>query len=224
MEVFDDKSKLCTACEAILPLDNFYCDKGRRSGLSSRCKKCKKSNNVVSSLPAGTKRCKRCLQVKPKGDFWRNGHDKTKRIGTCSTCSNSDRLSWSSQTDEYRDNVKRRTAKSRHDKPYQHKCDDIWRNFKIDLEDMWNSQVGLCYLCEEPMEMFRKTAENGSLVVCVDHDHERCPGTKSCGKCVRGLCHLSCNLSIGMIGDDSEKMILVANNLRAATARTRNNT
>lgn len=63
------------------------------------------------------------------------------------------------------------------------------------------------------------TAQNGGCAVCgttvpggqgrfhVDHDHTCCPGTKSCGKCIRGLlCH-NCNVGLGNFKDDPSIMV-----------------
>jgi len=35
----------------------------------------------------------------------------------------------------------------------------------------------------------------------VDHNHKCCPGTKSCGKCIRGLLCFRCNVEVGIIED-----------------------
>ena len=36
----------------------------------------------------------------------------------------------------------------------------------------------------------------------VDHDHACCPGRASCGKCVRGLLCINCNLTLGTAKDN----------------------
>lgn len=56
--------------------------------------------------------------------------------------------------------------------------------------------------------------QNGNCAICtnelgdgrsyVDHDHSCCPGTKSCGSCVRGILCLSCNTSLGGFKDDPD--------------------
>lgn len=40
----------------------------------------------------------------------------------------------------------------------------------------------------------------------IDHNHECCPSSKSCGKCIRGLlCH-KCNSGIGFLNDSIENL------------------
>lgn len=46
------------------------------------------------------------------------------------------------------------------------------------------------------------TTGKARAMLVVDHDHQCCPGTNSCGLCVRGLICESCNLAAGMIQDD----------------------
>ena len=68
------------------------------------------------------------------------------------------------------------------------------------------AQGGCCAICGSP------DPRNGAqLRWAVDHDHACCPGSKTCGKCVRGLlCH-PCNHGLGKFGDN-------ASVLRAAAA------
>ena len=48
-----------------------------------------------------------------------------------------------------------------------------------------------CWLCGEPFQQEK-------LRPPIDHDHRCCPGIKSCGKCVRGIAHHFCNLTIAL--------------------------
>lgn len=61
--------------------------------------------------------------------------------------------------------------------------------------EMLEAQGGACAICQitEPGGPYRKWH--------VDHDHNCCPGEKSCGTCVRGLLCVKCNTGIGMLGD-----------------------
>jgi hypothetical protein len=63
---------------------------------------------------------------------------------------------------------------------------------------MFDLQLGVCAICGEPE---RVTVKGKPRSLCVDHDHNCCPGKASCGKCVRGLiCH-TCNRWIGLAQD-----------------------
>lgn len=59
-------------------------------------------------------------------------------------------------------------------------------------------QNGHCAICPATPE------EVGTL--CVDHDHSCCPGSKTCGKCLRGLLCPRCNTAIGLLDDNVDKM------------------
>ena len=54
-----------------------------------------------------------------------------------------------------------------------------------------------CWICKEKEE------------VAIDHDHQCCPGSTSCGKCVRGLLCSLCNSMIGL-GQDKPEILLSA--------------
>lgn len=64
-------------------------------------------------------------------------------------------------------------------------------------EALLTEQRGVCAICREiPAEGKRNFA--------VDHNHRCCPGSKSCGKCVRGLLCGPCKVGIGMLREDPE--------------------
>ena len=61
---------------------------------------------------------------------------------------------------------------------------------------MLEAQGGGCAICG------REPGEERVNVLAPDHDHKCCPGTRSCGKCIRGLLCLRCNTGIAMMADD----------------------
>ncbi len=68
----------------------------------------------------------------------------------------------------------------------------------IDLETfefLLERQAGLCAVCCLAMSPGRDT--------CIDHDHRCCPDERSCGKCIRGLIHRTCNTMLGHSKDDA---------------------
>jgi hypothetical protein len=57
------------------------------------------------------------------------------------------------------------------------------------VQEMLKAQGSCCAIC--------KTTDPGTKGWVVDHDHECCPGTKSCGECIRGILCSRCNLGLG---------------------------
>lgn len=104
---------------------------------------------------------------------------------------------------------------------HQDKTDDpegvlrgrLWAKYRLSLEAyeaMLRAQGGCCAICrvESPSDI-----RTGRFHV--DHDHACCPGTKSCGKCVRGLlCH-ACNTALGNFHDDAGRLLAAVAYLNA---------
>lgn len=62
---------------------------------------------------------------------------------------------------------------------------------------LWEQQLGCCAVCSKPLE------ESGARNAYVDHDHSCCPSRdQSCGDCVRGILHGTCNSLLGLAYDD----------------------
>lgn len=58
-------------------------------------------------------------------------------------------------------------------------------------------QGGRCAICQRKPGKYR---------LSVDHDHECCPGARSCGKCIRGLLCGDCNqILLGRICQDTRQ-------------------
>jgi hypothetical protein len=69
----------------------------------------------------------------------------------------------------------------------------LWINYCLTLEqynEMLGKQGGVCAMCQAPPEELDRS-------LCVDHDHTCCSGPKTCGKCIRGLLCVSCNVFLG---------------------------
>lgn len=47
-------------------------------------------------------------------------------------------------------------------------------------------------------------------LLTMDHDHNCCPGQRSCGLCVRGLLCTQCNCAAGLLGDDPDRALALA--------------
>ena len=88
--------------------------------------------------------------------------------------------------------------------PGRRRNNDLLSKYGITLEefdDMVIAQGGVCAIdgCETPHTEKRSLA--------VDHDHACCPGSDSCGACVRGLICTNCNTALGMVGDSPRRLL-----------------
>jgi recombination endonuclease VII len=85
------------------------------------------------------------------------------------------------------------------------------------IEAAWAAQDGKCYLCGDPISLIADPGERRTAMV--DHDHECCPYGKSCPECRRGLACNPCNILLGLVKDDIDRLELIARNARIAWAR-----
>ena len=81
------------------------------------------------------------------------------------------------------------------------------------LAEILAAQGGVCAICSTD-------TPGGSGGWHVDHDHACCPGQKSCGKCIRGLLCVNCNLGIGQLKDTPALLRKAADYLEAHSVVT----
>lgn len=81
--------------------------------------------------------------------------------------------------------------------PEKNRAQKLRLTYNMSVEDydkMFQEQEGLCAIC--------LCSPQGDARLAVDHDHACCPGTKSCGKCIRKLLCSSCNNGLGRFRDN----------------------
>lgn len=92
--------------------------------------------------------------------------------------------------------------------------------FNLELEDyllLLQTQEWRCAVCRERFEAeFSSSGSRGGPFV--DHDHACCPGSKSCGNCVRGLLCMRCNTAAGLLRDDPIIIARLGRYLREAAS------
>ena len=78
-----------------------------------------------------------------------------------------------------------------------------------DYELMDRQQQSLCAICFRPeTKVDNRTGKVKRL--SIDHDHSCCGGKKSCKGCIRGLLCASCNHAIGLLDEDYERILALA--------------
>lgn len=113
------------------------------------------------------------------------------RPGGIAPCGTTAAYQWHKQHDEVLDR-KCKQAWSEYHKEKRYKLHGLTRE---QFEALLISQHGLCAICgtDEP---------GGSGRWHIDHDHACCPSKRSCGRCIRGLLCMRCNMALGLLGDD----------------------
>jgi hypothetical protein len=67
------------------------------------------------------------------------------------------------------------------------------------LEALIEAAGGCCEICRTPIRLAAAEGVRGPGVdtACLDHDHSCCPGKFTCGKCIRGVVCVACNVKLG---------------------------
>lgn len=91
----------------------------------------------------------------------------------------------------------------------------LMRNYRLtpeQYEEMVAAQGDSCATCG--------TSSRGGSAWHIDHDHSCCPGSKSCGECVRGLLCSDCNQALGMVRDNISTLAAMIDYLSPTRTRS----
>jgi|SRR5690606_4909489 len=127
--------------------------------------------------------CKICKISKPETEFHWRVKSKGYRRTECAECRSRIRAG-TRQEEVQKGRLKR-------------KANVVRRTYGVTLEYIDELATLGCNSCGTPVSGFNLN---------VDHDHACCPGEKACGNCVRGVLCRKCNLALGFLDDDPEKI------------------
>lgn len=176
----DELNRNCKRCGESKPLDEFYIDK--RDGKPKQpCKGCWK---VWEERSRATDEVGFLERRRARGNRYRQNH-----------------------LEKARDKDRRIRENKRHAGILQaaDRANNLKSKYRITLEQfnaLYEAQDGLCACCGEP--------PRDDEILHVDHDHNCCPGKRSCGQCIRGLIHNSCNRAMGLLCDDPDRILHAA--------------
>lgn len=169
------------------PVSEFFRDKSRADGLTNCCKGCSRETS------------RRWAQANPgkaaaKQGRYRRAHPERVAQANAAYLREHPELR-ARKTAAMRDF---READRDHDRAIRRPHNLTYR-FGISIQRydrMLAAQDGVCAMCRLPETVARSNGQVQPLAV--DHDHACCAGRRSCGKCVRQLLCLRCNLELGL--------------------------
>jgi hypothetical protein len=175
----------------------------RESRTDKMCRSCRVTH-PRSQFTRQPWRCDACVQLQ---------EDRLRRCSACGEVRSFDAFSASAKLGQQSrckdcskeaeriralDPAEKRRARSRR----------LIRAFGIDadqFDQLLESQGGGCAICGDVFE---------DRLMHVDHDHSCCPGMRTCGGCIRGICCRSCNQALGFLKDQPARAEAAARYLR----------
>ena len=147
--------------------------------------------------------CKTCGVKKSLDEFYAHARYRDGRKPVCKACAGASQVKYAQRPEvRERRRAQDRARRAKNPVPREEiRRQRLWTWYRItpaQFEAMLEAQGGRCGIpacgAAEP---------GGRGAWHVDHDHACCPGSKSCGKCVRGLLCARCNVMLGMARDNA---------------------
>lgn len=187
--------KACRKCRKILPLDCFNRCSAKRDGRHTVCRDCSKSYWAKAYQ---TKRGQYLARAK---SYYQENKEECKARNAAWSAANKERV-----------NERRRKRYPIHrEKILARQRKYRFLEYGISEEQFLqklSGQNGMCQICRTP---FGKDLINKPYI---DHDHSCCRGNRSCGKCVRDLLCMRCNLLIGYAQESPQVLEEAASYIR----------
>jgi hypothetical protein len=150
--------------------------------------------------------CPKCQLPKDLTEFNKSKKSPDGRRTYCKSCCQGANKTWYNENKvkrvlmikKWSDSNKEKVRKAGRDFHKRNREQDRLRKYGLTLERYKELFTGFCDICGIILDGSSKINTPH-----IDHDHLCCKGSKSCGKCVRGiLCH-SCNQMLGYSYDNS---------------------
>ncbi|MFE3031582.1 endonuclease domain-containing protein [Streptomyces canus] len=151
-----------------------------------------------------TKTCSHCGEEKPVERFPLRADQADGLHFWCMSCKREKDRAYSAR---YRaaDPERKRASAIAYQRRNRQTVSEAARRYKYGLSSaeiaaLIEAQGGGCALCRLPLgDSFH-----------VDHDHACCPGSKTCGECIRGVLCRRCNIGLGQFNDDPDLLAAAA--------------
>ena len=166
----------------------------------------KESRNITQekkllSSDKTKKRCSACAEEKLLDQFYTNPGGTGGVYSICKECeSKKAKQDYKSDPEPIKDYQKR----MRKEHPERYRRHELKKHFRMTLEEhnkLFESQGRVCSGCGSP------ESGEASGYWHTDHDSSCCPtGSRTCGKCIRGILCRWCNLALGNAKDDPKRL------------------
>lgn len=154
--------------------------------------------SAIGDRDSTVKPCSTCKLTKPVDEFHVDNRTSTGRSTSCMKCTSERSKRDYQKTPEAQ---KARLRESHQKRKQSNKPREYYiRKMGLTLDFYYaalTAQQGVCKICKSPP---------GTKDLAVDHDRRCCPQGRVCESCFRGLLCAPCNLSLGTMHDDVDRL------------------
>jgi hypothetical protein len=204
--------KLCPDCSQSKPLEDFSPFKSSRDGRYSYCRPCAaaRSRRYAARNRGVVNDRKRARRSNPEYRERERQQDRARYEANPEAARDRSQRYRERHPEKVRALALARPGRTPEQKERRW-TDDLRARYGLSLDayqELLAQQGGGCAICGT-------TTPNGpGKRFQVDHDHTCCPGSGSCGECIRGLLCSNCNTLIGLAKESPERLLAAVAYLR----------